>query len=120
MNRRLPPTQPSGQTPDDRHVDQRHGHSDPVRMPGDLVELKRNEEPGHDDGHVFAPSLPEHQPDAFGWKQRAVGQQAGIHDLQPVVIEAGDPRDCAAEVAPIGIDVQSCRPLYERRRGALL
>jgi len=40
--------------------------------------------------------------------------------LQPVVIETGDPRDCAAEAAFIGIDVQSCRPLYERRRDALV
>jgi len=88
-------------------------------LPYNLVQLKRNERRGDDERDVFRPSLAEQQPRAFRQKHGPVGQQAGTHGLQAVFTETSDPLDRSAEVAPIRIDVQSCRPSDERVGGAV-
>ena len=72
-------------------------------------------EPVTDEPPPLAPSLPEHQADAFGEEQRRIDEQTGTDRVHPPSIERGDRVEGTPEMPSVGSTCTAVASRVERR-----
>src|SRR5438128_4277021 len=94
----------------DGDVDSEDEHARRRDVPGELVDLQRDERRGDNDRDVFGPPLREHESNALDQEHHGVHEHPDTDPRQGSLVERTDLLQQATEVAIVGIDVKQIRP----------